>query len=159
TGAEVCLQFLPAPPDTGVVFVRTDLRPPVRVPARLDQVVGSARRTTIASGTVEVALIEHVMAALSGLRIDNCIVELNAPGPAGLDGSSAGFLRALQTAGAVLQPAPRPIWSVAEAITVQAEGAALSLYPGTGDEFRVSYFLDYGPTAPLSRQIYTQRIT
>jgi UDP-3-O-acyl N-acetylglucosamine deacetylase len=153
------LQFQPAPADTGIIFIRTDRCPSVRIPARLGHVIGSARRTTIASGTVEVGLVEHVLAALAGFRIDNCYVELNAPEPPGLDGSSAGFLRALHSAGAVLQSAPRTIWGVTEAVTVQAESASLALFPGAEDEFRVSYYLDYGLTAPICRQSYTQRIT
>src|SRR5205823_14642150 len=79
TGAHVRLRFVPAPPDTGVVFVRTDLRPRVHIPARVEHVTGTDRRTTIGRPPAQVGLVEHVLAALAGLRIDNCYVELNAP--------------------------------------------------------------------------------
>ena len=92
TGAMVRLRFLPAPPSTGVVFVRTDLRPRVRVPARVDMVTGTQRRTTLGHPPEQVGLVEHVLAALAGLRIDNCFVELNAPEPPGLDGSARRFV-------------------------------------------------------------------
>src|SRR5262249_33960584 len=76
TGAEVRLHFPPAPADTGVVFLRTDVQPLARIPARLALVTGTHRRTTLGHAPAEVALVEHVLAALAGLRIDNCLVEL-----------------------------------------------------------------------------------
>lgn len=159
TGADVCLRFVPAAPDTGVVFRRTDLEPAPTVPARVAYVVGTNRRTTLGKGSTQVMLVEHVLAALAGLRIDNCIVELDAPEPPGLDGSAGAFVDALLAAKAVLQPAWRPILGVTELVTVAADGASLALGPGPSDQFFVSYFLDYGPGAPLARQTCTRRIT
>ena len=158
TGALVHLRFLPAPPCTGVAFVRTDLQPRVSVPARIDQVTGTTRRTTIGRAPQQVELIEHVMAALAGLRIDNCFVELDAPEPPGLDGSARGFVAVLQAAGAVTQPVRREIWSVRESITVRQPGATLTLHPGRTGTLRVSYFLDYGPGAPIDRQMHTEEL-
>ena len=79
TGATVRLRFLPAPPSSGVVFVRTDLRPRPHVPAHIDHVTGTQRRTTLGHPPAQIGLVEHVLAALAGLRIDNCQIELNAP--------------------------------------------------------------------------------
>ena len=92
TGATVRLRLCPAPPSTGVVFVRTDLPPQVHLPAGIDQVTGTRRRTTLGHPPGEVGLVEHVLAALAGLRVDNCFVELNAPEPPGFDGSASGFV-------------------------------------------------------------------
>src|SRR5437879_10254375 len=92
TGAGVRIRFVPAPPSTGVVFVRTDLSPHVSIAAHVSQVTGTARRTTLGRPPAEVSLVEHVLAALAGLRIDNCRVELDAPEPPGLDGSARGFV-------------------------------------------------------------------
>jgi UDP-3-O-acyl-N-acetylglucosamine deacetylase len=181
TGAAVHLRFLPAPPNAGVVFVRTDLRPPVCVPAHVGQVTGVSRRTTLGRPPAQIGLVEHVLAALAGLRIDNCHVELNAPEPPGLDGSARAFVDALLTAGTRLQPARRPVFAVDET-TVASHGAAcLALHPPgvrhgcvsrawTGstaadtavahhDGLVVSYFLDYGPRSSIGRQVYTETIT
>jgi len=159
TGANVRLRFCPAPADTGIVFVRTDLKPAVHIPARVEHVTGTQRRTTLGREPAQVSLVEHVLAALAGLRIDNCVVELNAPEPPGLDGSAARFVHALHHAGCVLQPARRAIWTVTSPVVLSQHGATLSLYPAVTDEFKISYVLDYGLDSPIIRQIHTQRIT
>lgn len=159
TGAVVTLRFLPAPPSAGVVFVRTDLRPRATVPAHITQVTGTRRRTTIGLPPAQVGLVEHVLAALAGLRIDNCMVELDAPEPPGLDGSARAFVEALQEAGVVLQSARRPVWGVVEPVVLQSGNASLALFPTNEPGLRLSYFLDYGPRSPIARQVYTQVVT
>lgn len=159
TGAEVRLRFQPAAVDTGIVFVRTDLRPAHDIPARLAYVTGTHRRTTLGKAPAQVALVEHVLAALAGMRIDNCQVELNAPEPPGLDGSSQGFVDALCMAGAIVQVAPRSIWGAEHTVSVGTGGASLALHPGPADELKISYILDYGIGSPIDRQTHTQRIT
>jgi UDP-3-O-acyl N-acetylglucosamine deacetylase len=159
SGQAVRLRFVPADPDTGIVFVRTDVRPQVRIPARLEQVTGTSRRTTLGTAPTQVQLVEHVLAALAGLRIDNCLVELDAAEPPGLDGSSAGFVTALTAAGTVVQSAWRGQYTPTAPVTVQHDGATLTLYPHAGHELRVSYRLDYGPQAPIAPQTYTNTLT
>ena len=159
TGAAVRLQFHSAPPSTGVVFVRTDLFGRPEIPACVDQVTGTQRRTTLGRLPAQVGLVEHVLAALAGLRIDNCFVELNAPEPPGLDGSAQRFVEALATAGAVLQAARRPIWGVDRPIVVSQGGATLALHPSPDEELRISYLLDYGLRSPIGRQMRTQSVT
>jgi UDP-3-O-acyl N-acetylglucosamine deacetylase len=159
TGATVRLRFRPAPPSTGLVFVRTDLRPVQQIPARVHQVTATQRRTTLGQGQAQVALVEHVLAALAGLRIDNCFVELNAPEPPGVDGSARAFVEALQQAGVVLQPARRTIWCVESPISVATDNATLTLHPNPCDQLIITYLLDYGPHSPIGRQTHTERIT
>jgi UDP-3-O-acyl-N-acetylglucosamine deacetylase len=107
-----------------------------------------------------VTLVEHVLAALAGLRIDNCVVELDAPEPPGLDGSARRFTDALCAASAVIQPARRPVYTVETAVVVSAPGATLALHPADGRrELTVSYQLDYGPGAPIAPQRHTNTIT
>lgn len=159
TSAMVRLRFLPAAPDTGVVFVRTDLKPAGRIEARLANVTGTDRRTTLGEPPVQVSLVEHVLAALAGLRIDNCIVELNAPEPPGLDGSALRFVEALHRSGTILQAAVRPVRGVEESVVVQAGGASLALHPTDDSELKISYVLDYGYPSPIGRQAHTQIIT
>jgi UDP-3-O-acyl N-acetylglucosamine deacetylase len=159
TGAMVHLRFRPAPPSTGVVFVRTDLHPAAQIPAHIDHVTGTNRRTTLGDLPSQVGLVEHVLAALAGLRIDNCYVDLNAAEPPGLDGSAQGFVQALRSAGNVLQPARREISQVEEPVIVRQNGASLALYPPDADELRISYTLDYGLNAPIDRQLCTCVLT
>ena len=159
TGADVRLRFLPAPPCTGVVFTRTDLHPTVRLPARVEHVTGTRRRTTLGRPPAQVELVEHVLAALAGLRIDNCVVELNAPEPPGLDGSARRFVDALRQAGAVVQPVRREVWGVRQPVTVCQPGASLTLHPGPSAALKISYILDYGPGAAIDRQMHTEVVT
>jgi UDP-3-O-acyl N-acetylglucosamine deacetylase len=159
TGANVRLRFLPAPPHTGVVFLRTDLGPGARVAATVAEVTGTNRRTTLGRPPVCVSLVEHVLAALAGLRLDNCLVEVNAPEPPGLDGSARGFVEALQAAGVRLQPARRAVWCVEQSILLDQNGATLALHPVDRPELKVSYILDYGPLSPLGRQTHSEVIT
>ena len=159
TGAHVCLRFLPAPPSSGVVFVRADLPDAPRVPAHVAHVTGTQRRTTLGHPPTQVSLVEHVLAALAGLRIDNCLVELNAPEPPGLDGSALGFVQALLTSGVQMQNAPRAVWYTEEPITLRSGGATLTLHPPPADSdgrLDLTYFLDYGPKSPIIRQVHTQ---
>jgi UDP-3-O-acyl N-acetylglucosamine deacetylase len=159
TGQDVRLRFRPAPASTGVVFVRTDLGPGACVPACVDQVTGTNRRTTLGHPPVSIGLVEHVMAALSGLHIDNCFVELNAPEPPGLDGSADAFVRALTQAGIVMQSERRGIWAVDRPIVVSSQGATLALHPATQPGLRISYLLNYGLTSPIAQQIHTMDFT
>ena len=160
TGSRVRLRFVPAPENTGLVFVRTDLPGRPTTLALADRVTGTTRRTTLGEGATGVTLVEHVLAALSGLRIDNCRVELDAAEPPGLDGSSAAFVEALQAAGTVLQAARRAICTPDTPIVLSQGGATIALYPDdarTG--CRVGYTLDYGARSPIERQTFSTEIT
>jgi UDP-3-O-acyl N-acetylglucosamine deacetylase len=155
TGARVRVRFRPAAAHTGLVFQRIDRPNAPPVPARAEFVTGTARRTTLGPTAHGVTLVEHLLAALAGLRIDNCAIELDGPEPPGLDGSAAGFVAALTAAGAVLQYARRPIWAVSHPVIVSAGGATIALHPAVGTELRASYLLDYGAIGPIHRQMVT----
>ncbi len=159
TGADVSVRFLPAPEGTGIVFVRSDLGAKARIPARVEQVTGTRRRTTLGKAPISVSLVEHVLAALAGLHIDNCLVEVNGPEPPGLDGSAQGFVDVLRRAGTCLQAGRRAIWGPSTSIVVAHQGATLALHPTDSPELRISYLLDYGPGAPIPWQIHTQAVT
>jgi UDP-3-O-acyl N-acetylglucosamine deacetylase len=161
TGATVRQRFLPAPPGCGVVFVRTDLRPRAHIPAHVAHVTGTSRRTTLGDLPGQVGLVEHVLATLAGLRIDNCVVELNAPEPPGLDGSARRFVWPLLEAGIVRQSGPRPVYAAVRPVVVTAGGATLALHPPAEGQtgLTISYFLDCGLHSPIGRQLHTQPIT
>ena len=158
SGRRIRARFVPAAASTGVVFVRSDVAGQPRIPAHISQVTGTARRTTLGRDRVSVTLVEHVLAALAGLRIDNCLVELDGPEPPGLDGSAAAFVTALQEAGIETQAAVRSVWQVSEPVTVRSPGAVLTLHPPCQAGLHLSYFLDYGPYSPLGRQVHTQEL-
>jgi UDP-3-O-[3-hydroxymyristoyl] N-acetylglucosamine deacetylase/3-hydroxyacyl-[acyl-carrier-protein] dehydratase len=153
-GSDVQLRFLPAEPDSGVVFLRADLPERPTVPAHIRHVVPRQRRTALQRGEATVELVEHVLAALAGLQIDNCLVEIDAPEPPGGDGSSQPFVEALLQAGAVEQNRPKEQFIIDQPISVQEGRASLTAYPGTGDRLVLSYNLDYGRNNPINAQSF-----
>ncbi|MBX7105714.1 MAG: UDP-3-O-acyl-N-acetylglucosamine deacetylase [Gemmataceae bacterium] len=157
-GRDVLARFRPAEPGTGVVFVRSDLPGRPVIPASVTEVTGTARRTTLGQGDAHVTLVEHVMAALAGLRIDNCRVELDGPEPPGLDGSANGFVQTLLEAGIEVQNARKTVWTVNKPLAVKSGGSTLALHPADNEDLTVSYMLDYGPRSPIARQSHTQVI-
>jgi UDP-3-O-acyl N-acetylglucosamine deacetylase len=159
TGRHVRMRFRPAPAATGVVFVRSDLGPQACIPARVENVTGTARRTTLGQPPIYVSLVEHVLAALSGLRIDNCFVELDAPEPPGLDGSAQALVHAIRRAGTVMQAERRAVWTVDRPVTLAAKDATITLHPSDKPDLRVSYLLDYGQESPIHWQMATLTIT
>jgi len=160
TGKRSRLRFRPAPPNTGILFQRIDLAAAPVVPARVEQVTGANRRTIIGHAPAQIELIEHVMAALTGLRIDNCVVELTAPEPPGLDGSALCFVEAIIEEGGVRwQHERRPIFAVDESITVTDGRATLTLHPPETPGLRVSYLLDYGTQGPIGCHRHSQPVT
>lgn len=152
TGADIRLRFNPAPPDTGLVFTRVDLDPARDILARVENVVGTPRRTILGKNGVEVGMVEHVLAALAGLRIDNCHIEINGAETPGQDGSSRDFTSLLLRAGIRLQPALRSILTTEEPISVTQRGATLTLHPSTTPGLKISYLTDFDPLTPVGRQ-------
>ncbi|MBX2989045.1 MAG: UDP-3-O-acyl-N-acetylglucosamine deacetylase [Bdellovibrionaceae bacterium] len=116
SGNPCTLSFRPAPPDTGVYFVRADLpgRPALRVSARA--VEATTLQTTIAGANFSVATIEHCLCALSALRIDNLFIELDGPEIPICDGSARDFCEALLKVGMVEQDQPRKYCYITEPI-------------------------------------------
>ncbi|QDU20233.1 UDP-3-O-acyl-N-acetylglucosamine deacetylase [Urbifossiella limnaea] len=158
-GRRVTARFLPAAADTGLAFRRTDLPNTPLIPAAAHMVTATERRTTLGPPDAGVTLVEHALAALAGLRIDNCVVELDGPEPPGLDGSCVGFVAALASAGATLQTARRPICGVDEPCVFTAGGATVALHPSDREGLMLSYRLDYGPGAPIPPQAHTLELT
>jgi UDP-3-O-acyl-N-acetylglucosamine deacetylase len=106
-----------------------------------------------------VELVEHVLAALSGLRIDNCVIEIEASEMPGCDGSSGPFVQALLDAGIVEQSAMRSVFVVDRTYAVSEGDATLAIHPSGSGEFEVSYSLDYGRGGPIGRQSFSVVIT
>jgi UDP-3-O-acyl N-acetylglucosamine deacetylase len=159
TGCRVTVRFLPLPAGSGISFERIDLPDAAPIAARAESVTATQRRTTLGEAPNQVTMVEHVLSALAGMRIDNCLIEIDGPEPPGLDGSAQGFVDALVDGGVVLQTERRPIWSVTEPMTLEQSGATLSLHPSAGNDLRCSYILEYGPDAAIAPQTYSATIT
>ena len=151
-GDDVTIRFKPAEADSGVVFIRTDLPDRPAVPARIDTVVPSQRRTTIRQGAASVELIEHVMAALAGLHVDNCIIEIDARECPGCDGSSQAFVEAIDGAGVIELSRMRQGLVLERPVSVVEGDAILAAHPGAHSGLTLSYHLDYGRDSPISTQ-------
>ncbi|MGE3821294.1 MAG: UDP-3-O-acyl-N-acetylglucosamine deacetylase [Isosphaeraceae bacterium] len=153
-GSDVTLRFRPAEPDTGVVFQRTDLPGRPRVLAHVAHVVPTPRRTTIRQGDARVEMVEHVMAGLAGLHVDNCLVEIDAPEAPGCDGSSQPYVEAIEAVGTLEQDRARPVLVIDRPVSVQEGGSVLTAYPSAVPGFGLGYHLDYGADNPIGRQSY-----
>jgi UDP-3-O-acyl-N-acetylglucosamine deacetylase len=105
-------------------------------------------------------LVEHLLAALAGMRIDNCRIELDAAEPPGLDGSARDFVAIIDSAGSETPPADRVIWTVRRPISLAEGRATITLFPAEHEStLRLSYLLDYGPFSPIHPQRYTQYLS
>jgi UDP-3-O-[3-hydroxymyristoyl] N-acetylglucosamine deacetylase len=161
TGRDVHIRFHPGAVNQGIEFRRTDRPGSPPIPARIEYTVHRERRTAIERDATPVEMIEHVMAALAGLAIDNCIVEVDAPEPPGMDGSSLHFAELLLSAGIVEQAAPRPFVSLNETAFVgePRDESEITYRPAEKPGLSITYHLNYGPRSPIAAQQYTVEIT
>ncbi len=143
TGVTTQLTFTPAPADSGIRFKRVDLPGGPEIPALVDHVVEVARGTTLSVGDAKVHTVEHVLAALVGLQIDNVVIEVNNVEPPICDGSSRPFVDALVAAGLEPQEAERDYFVVEETIrhTNEAQGVDIVALPT--DDYRLTVMIDY----------------
>jgi len=118
TGKDVTIQFRPAPPNSGIVFVRSDIFGHPQIPARVCNREEKPRQTSLVVRGARVDMVEHVLAALYGLQIDNCEIWTDQPEMPGFDGSSQVFVAALDEAGIVTQSAKRPVRVVTRAFHI-----------------------------------------
>jgi UDP-3-O-[3-hydroxymyristoyl] N-acetylglucosamine deacetylase/3-hydroxyacyl-[acyl-carrier-protein] dehydratase len=137
TGEKVSLKLHPAPVDHGIKFKRKDLQDEPTVDARIDNLKTVERATTIGEGPVRVHTVEHVLAALSGMGVDNAIVEMDANEPPIGDGSGQPYVDLIKKAGVTVQDEPRKFFDVHEMMQVESKtGALLILLPD--EKFRIS---------------------
>ncbi len=145
TGQETTVTFKPAPPNSGIVFVRVDLPGSPSLEALICHAVTSddaTRRTMLSSKGVNIMTVEHVLAALTGLGLDNVVVELDRDEPAEpIDGSCGPIVEILTAAGIVDQEEAVQHLRIIEPITVSEGDAYLTIAPYDG--FRISFTIDY----------------
>ncbi|MDH3717005.1 MAG: UDP-3-O-acyl-N-acetylglucosamine deacetylase [Planctomycetota bacterium] len=153
SGIDVCVEFRPAATGTGIVFVRHDLTTPVRIPALVENRIETPRRTSISKDGATVEMVEHILAALAGLGIDNCEVWVDQTEMPGCDGSSLHFVDALQAAGKVAQDAVRQQLIVHEITRLGDSEHWIEAQPSRDGGTTIRYRLDYTDASPaIGRQ-------
>jgi len=158
-GREAKVVFRPAPADSGITFVRTDMPEPVRISAIAPNIAERSRRTAVKKGSVSIETVEHCLAALRALEIDNVLVEVNGPELPAPDCSCAEYFRVLKRAGLVEQTAGRKEYVITEPITISAGDATIYALPYADDSLTLTYDLDYGGHTGIGRQIFSCRLT
>jgi UDP-3-O-[3-hydroxymyristoyl] N-acetylglucosamine deacetylase/3-hydroxyacyl-[acyl-carrier-protein] dehydratase len=154
TGEKVSLKLHPAPVDHGIRFKRKDLQDEPTIDARIDNLKTVERATTIGEGSVRVHTVEHVLAALSGMGVDNAIVEMDANEPPIGDGSAQPYVDLIKRAGVTTQEEPRKFFDVREPVHVESKtGALLVLLPD--EKFRISC-TQAGPNNRFAQYLSTE---
>jgi UDP-3-O-[3-hydroxymyristoyl] N-acetylglucosamine deacetylase len=141
SGASVNITLLPAPADHGIVFVRTDLPRRTEIPAVARYVVNTELATTLGRDGSEVATVEHLLAAMSGLGIDNARIELDGPEVPIMDGSAAPFAYLIRSAGVRVLDAPKSFVVIKKRVSVRESEKTASLDPC--DRFKISCRIDF----------------
>ena len=150
SGQKVYMTLRPAGIDAGIVFRRTDLDPVVELPARADLVTETMLCTGLSQGAGKVMTVEHLLSALAGLGIDNCIVDLSAPEVPIMDGSAGPFVFLLQSAGIAEQQAPKRFIRIREPVEVRDGDKVARFQPHDG--FRIGFTVEFShPAIPASQ--------
>jgi UDP-3-O-[3-hydroxymyristoyl] N-acetylglucosamine deacetylase len=141
TGEKVYLTLRPAAVDTGIVFRRIDLDPPVEIPARAENVGDTTLSTSLVCGDARVATVEHLLSALAGLGIDNAFVDVSAPEVPIMDGSAGPFVFLVQSAGVEDQNAPKRFIRIRKPVQVEDGDKWARFEPFEG--FKVSFAIEF----------------
>ena len=158
-GQDATVTFHPAPEETGAVFVRTDIANAIRIAAIAPNIAERSRRTSIKKGEVSIETVEHCLAAIHALEIDNITVEVEGPELPAPDCSSAEYVTVLKQAGIVEQANPRKEFVIRKPICVNAGDATIYALPYTEGDLSITYDLDYSSHPGIGRQIYSYQLT
>jgi UDP-3-O-acyl N-acetylglucosamine deacetylase len=158
SGRDIAVDLEPAPAGCGVVFVRGDRDVPVSIAATVHNRRDMPLRTTLVAGGAGVQMVEHLLSALAGLGVDACIVRVTAEELPGLDGSSRGFVDAIDLAGLADLGQPADPLVVTETVRIEEGGGWIEASPPRHAGLSVEYELDYGP-GPIGRQSFALEIT
>lgn len=142
TGKKVYLTLRPAPVDSGVIFRRVDLDPPVEIKASPDNVGDTRLSTTlVAANDVRISTVEHLLSAIAGLGIDNTCVDVSEPEVPIMDGSAGPFVFLVQSAGIVEQNAPKKFIRIKKSVEIKEDDKWARLDPYDG--FKVVFTIDF----------------
>ena len=151
TGVESTITFHPAPEDYGIRFMRSDIKNSPEIKADIDHVVDISRGTTIEEKNVRIHTVEHALAAVTGLQIDNVLIELNSKEPPVMDGSAKDFVDALLDAGPIFQNKKRKVLVIDRAVNYTDYYRDIDIHVIPSDRFRVTFLVDY-PLPALGTQ-------
>ncbi|QQS36734.1 MAG: bifunctional UDP-3-O-[3-hydroxymyristoyl] N-acetylglucosamine deacetylase/3-hydroxyacyl-ACP dehydratase [Ignavibacteriales bacterium] len=143
TGTSCTMTFKPAPDNYGIKFVRVDLGGSPEIPATADNVVDVSRGTTLGIGDAKVHTVEHVLASIVGLQIDNIVIELDGIEPPIGDGSALPYVKVLNEAGFVQQEAPKDYLIIDETVMYHDEAKQIDIVALPLDSYRVTVMVDY----------------
>ncbi len=144
TGSSVRVRILPSEENSGICFVRKDLKGAPVIPATVENVVDTCYATTIGVGSARVATVEHLMAAFYALGVDNAVVEVWGPELPILDGSAGMFVEFIERAGTRRQNAPRKIVVVTRPVRIKEGGRFVALLPPEGyGGLKIDYRMDF----------------
>lgn len=143
TGSPSNLTLCPAPDNHGYKFQRIDLSGEPVVEADVDLVVDTSRGTTLGKGDVRIHTVEHVLAALAGMEVDNCLIKLDGPEIPILDGSSKPFVEAIITSGFEEQKAEREYFELKENLTFEDPLKKAEILAVPANEYRITVMVDY----------------
>ena len=141
SGQKVVLQLKPAPANSGINFIRSDLRPVVIIPAIFEYVGDTTLSTTLFKKGARIATIEHLLSAVAGLGLDNLIIEVDGPEIPLMDGSAGPFVFLIQSAGIEEQDVPKKFIKVKKEVRVESGGAYAEIKPFDG--FQVSFTIEF----------------
>jgi len=158
-GKEAEIIFRPSGVDTGIIFVRTDVPEPVRIEAVVTNLAERSRRTTLKKGSVSIETVEHCLAAVNALEINNLIIEINGSELPAPDCSSIGYLRALKQAEVVEQQAAAKEFVITKPISIAAGDTSIYALPFPDGGLNITYDLDYTGHTGIGRQIVSCRLT
>ncbi|MDJ0782809.1 MAG: UDP-3-O-acyl-N-acetylglucosamine deacetylase [Desulfosarcinaceae bacterium] len=156
SGKTAHLTIKPAPVNHGIKFVRTDLPGTPFVTGHFNRVVDTSLATVLGEEGCIVSTVEHVMAALSGLAIDNALIEVDTYELPILDGSAGPYTHAIQAAGVVTQERPRCYFVVVSPIEISDNGKKVGIYPA--DEYRITCTIEYSHPL-IGEQSYSLNVT
>lgn len=141
TGEKVSLMLRPAPANSGIIFRRVDLKVPVEIAARTENVGDTRLSTTLIKGTVKISTVEHLLSALAGLGIDNAYIDVGAPEVPIMDGSAAPFVFLIQSAGIEEQNVPKSYIRIKRTVQIQQGDKWARFEPFNG--FKISFQIDF----------------
>ena len=141
SGNSVKLNFIPAPPNTGIIFKRIDLEDQPQIKAEVANVTSTKRSTTIGIRDVKIKTIEHLMAALRAFDIDNILIEIDSDELPALDGSAIKYVEVLRKAGLKSQDGNKDIIKIKNNLFIKSENTYLGIFPA--DKFKINYLLKY----------------
>ena len=151
TGVESTITFHPAPENYGIRFIRSDIKNSPEIKADIDHVVDISRGTTIEENDVRIHTVEHALAAVTGLRIDNILIELNSKEPPVMDGSAKDFVDALLDGRPGFQTQQRKVLEIDRAVNYTDYYRDIDIHVIPSDRFRVTFMVEY-PLPALGTQ-------